>query len=42
MEEALVNAVYYSSYEIREPIKVRILPDHVTITSYPGPVDQTF
>ena len=37
MEEALVNAVYHRSYEIREPIEVRILPDHVTITSYPEP-----
>ncbi|MCK4467153.1 MAG: hypothetical protein KAU60_02250, partial [Desulfobacterales bacterium] len=37
MEEALVNAVYHRSYEIREPVEVRILPDHVTITSYPGP-----
>ena len=37
LEEALVNAVYHRSYEIREPIEVRILPDHVTITSYPGP-----
>ena len=36
LEEALVNAVYHRSYEIREPIEVRILPDHVTITSYPG------
>ena len=25
MEEALVNAVYHRSYEIREPIEVRIL-----------------
>ena len=37
MEEALVNAVYHRSYEIREPIEVRILPDRVTITSFPGP-----
>jgi len=37
LEEALVNAVYHRSYEIREPIEVRILPDLVTITSYPGP-----
>ncbi len=37
LEEALVNAVYHRSYEIREPVEVRILPDHVTITSYPGP-----
>ena len=37
LEEALVNAVYHRSYEIREPIEVRILPDCVTIASYPGP-----
>lgn len=37
LEEALVNAVYHRSYEIREPIEVRILPDGVTIASYPGP-----
>ncbi|MCG3143156.1 MAG: hypothetical protein HONDAALG_00477 [Gammaproteobacteria bacterium] len=36
LEEALVNAVYHRSYEEREPIEVRILPDHITITSYPG------
>ncbi len=37
LEEALVNAVYHRSYETREPIEVRILPDQVTIASYPGP-----
>lgn len=37
LEEILVNAVYHRSYELREPIEVRILPDHITITSYPGP-----
>lgn len=37
IEEALVNAVYHRSYEEREPIEVRVLPDHLTITSYPGP-----
>ena len=37
LEEILANAVYHRSYELREPIEVRILPDHVTITSYPGP-----
>lgn len=36
LEEAVVNAVYHRSYEEREPIEVRILPDHITITSYPG------
>jgi ATP-dependent DNA helicase RecG len=37
IEEALVNAVYHRSYELREPIEVRVLPDKITITSYPGP-----
>ena len=37
VEEALVNAIYHRSYEEREPIELRILPDHMTITSYPGP-----
>jgi ATP-dependent DNA helicase RecG len=36
LEEALVNAVYHRSYEEREPIEVRILPEQITITSYPG------
>lgn len=38
MEEALVNAVYHRSYEIREPIKVYLYPDCMEIISYPGPV----
>ncbi|MBW1727066.1 MAG: transcriptional regulator, partial [Deltaproteobacteria bacterium] len=37
IEEALCNAVYHRSYEIREPIEVRILPDRITISSFPGP-----
>ena len=37
LEELLVNAVYHRSYEIREPIEVRILPDRITINSFPGP-----
>lgn len=37
IEEVLVNAVYHRSYEVREPIEVRILPDRITIASYPGP-----
>ena len=37
IEEALTNAVYHRSYEIREPIEVRILPDKITIGSFPGP-----
>lgn len=37
IEEALTNAVYHRSYEIREPIEVRVLPDKITIGSFPGP-----
>lgn len=37
IEEAVCNAVYHRSYEIREPIEVRILPDRITVTSFPGP-----
>jgi hypothetical protein len=33
----VVNAVYHRSYEIREPIEVRVLPDSITVVSYPGP-----
>ena len=37
LKEALGNAVYHRSYETREPIEVRILPDRITINSFPGP-----
>ncbi|MBU4477604.1 MAG: putative DNA binding domain-containing protein [Candidatus Omnitrophica bacterium] len=37
IKEALCNAVYHRSYEIREPIEVRILPECITIGSFPGP-----
>jgi hypothetical protein len=37
LEEALVNAVYHRSYELREPIEVRIHRDRIEIASYPGP-----
>ena len=37
IEEALCNAVYHRSYEIREPVEVRVLPDSLTIGSFPGP-----
>jgi len=37
IEEALVNAVHHRGYDVREPVEVRILPDEVIITSYPGP-----
>ncbi len=37
VEEAVVNAVYHRSYEIREPIEVRIDPEAASILSFPGP-----
>ena len=37
IEEALVNAVYHRSYEIREPVEVRITPEELVVLSYPGP-----
>jgi ATP-dependent DNA helicase RecG len=35
IEEAVVNAVYHRSYEIREPIEVRISPDDLVVLSFP-------
>lgn len=37
IEEAIVNSVYHRSYEIREPIEVRITSDELTVVSFPGP-----
>ena len=37
LKEALCNALYHRSYETREPVEVRILPDSITIGSFPGP-----
>lgn len=37
IEEALVNAIYHRSYEIREPVEVRITPEELVILSFPGP-----
>jgi len=37
IEEALVNAVYHRSYEIREPVEVRIMREELVILSFPGP-----
>jgi ATP-dependent DNA helicase RecG len=36
VEELLCNAVYHRSYQIAEPICVRIAPASLEITSYPG------
>ena len=37
VEEALCNAVYHRSYQIPEPITVRVESDRLSITSFPGP-----
>ena len=37
IEEAVVNAVYHRSYEIREPIEVRIDGQELVVLSFPGP-----
>ena len=37
VEEAIVNAVYHRSYEIREPVEVRITPEELSVLSFPGP-----
>ena len=36
VEEILSNAVYHRSYQIAEPTTVRITPDALEITSFPG------
>ena len=36
IEEILANAVYHRSYQINEPITVRIMPEEIEITSFPG------
>jgi ATP-dependent DNA helicase RecG len=38
VEEALSNAVYHKSYELRSPIEVQVWPNKIEILSYPGPV----
>ena len=37
IEKAVVNAVYHRSYEIREPIEVRITPEELVVLSFPDP-----
>lgn len=36
LKEALANAVYHKSYEEREPVEVRVLPDRIEVLSHPG------
>ena len=37
LEEALVNAIFHKSYQIAEPVEIRIYPDKIKIINYPGP-----
>jgi len=37
VEEAVINAVYHRSYEIREPVEVRITREDLVVLSFPGP-----
>ncbi len=37
IEEAVANAVYHRSYEIREPVEVRISAEDLVVLSFPGP-----
>ncbi|MBN1105125.1 MAG: transcriptional regulator, partial [Deltaproteobacteria bacterium] len=37
VEEALVNAIYHRSYEIREPVEVRLTPGDLVVLNFPGP-----
>jgi len=37
IEEAVVNAVYHRSYEIREPVEVSITGEALVVLSFPGP-----
>lgn len=37
IEEAVVNAVCHRSYEIREPVEVRVSLEDLVVLSYPGP-----
>ena len=36
IEELLTNAVYHKSYMVNEPITIRITPNELEITSFPG------
>ena len=38
IEEALVNAVYHKSYNVREPIEIRVNYDSIQILSFEGPM----
>lgn len=37
IEEVVVNAIYHRSYEVREPVEVRITGEDLVVLSFPGP-----
>lgn len=37
LEEILSNSLYHRSYELREPVEIRIFPNQLTVISYGGP-----
>lgn len=37
LEESIVNSMYHRSWEIREPVEIRILPDCIEIINQGGP-----
>ncbi len=37
LEEAIANAIYHRSYEIREPVEIRIYKEKIIILNRPGP-----
>ncbi len=37
IEEAVCNAIYHRSYEIREPVEIQVHPDRILVNSFPGP-----
>lgn len=37
IEEAVANAIYHRSYEIREPVEVQITPEELCVLNFPGP-----
>ncbi|MBE9598473.1 RNA-binding domain-containing protein [Pedobacter sp. MC2016-24] len=36
-EEIIANALYHRDYQEREPVEVRIYPDHIMVINYGGP-----
>jgi ATP-dependent DNA helicase RecG len=38
IEEALVNAVYHKSYQVNEPVEVRVTKNEIVIINYLGPL----